>query len=169
MNNLHKKIGVGVLSAALLVGVPMASVSFIQDGQLGVSVVEAYNQNPMQILQSIQKARSQQEKEKYNKEVVVGLRDIFKYHVVGVGSNIRLEQVQSPREKEVIEVADGNGFLQHLALNGARHSRHYLFKVGQEFYIIQFYENIQPGKMWWLELGKWVYGVDVYLKPIRWN
>lgn len=179
MKNLHKKIGAGAL-IALMLGVPVANAAYSGIGSFAGRFIprdKVYPHGPIVkenqlrvpfLLGSQIAAASDREIMLNNRNIIVGLRDIFKYRVIRVGRNIEVKDVFKPYEGKRIELKDGNAFIKFLMDKGVEDSRNYLFKIGEECFAIQSYEHVAPGKLWWLYLDKWQYGVDEYLKGLIW-
>ena len=163
MNNLHKKIGVGVLSAVLLVGVPVASISFIKSNQSGVSIVEAYSNQfrlPFKRPDELIKAKADQRKIAENDfEIVFGVMDIFNYRIFSVNPGDKPDRwviVHNEKFKDAME------YLGYLSSNDIKDGMHQ-FNIGRQVYRIQFYENVKY-KQWFLYLHQWLKGYQVELR-----
>ena len=152
MKSLHKKIGVGVLSAALIVGVPMASISFIQQkDQSVVSIVEAFSNQIRVPFLLEHKLKNKREAAINDLKIVHGASKMFDYMIFRINPGDKPERwVQVHNE----QLANGMAFLEYLKLNYMKEGMHRV-KIGDQLYEIQFYSASHKYKNWLLYLELW--------------
>lgn len=164
MKSLYKKMAVGALSAALVVGAG-ASAShaeliseMIENGKkMGVNV----RVNRLPFKPEIEVMYNSEQRARNNAEIVFGFRDMFDYHIWGINGSAKEEYINGR-----LSFDSAHDFIEHISKNGISEGR-YVIKIEQQSFILDFRRNIKPGFGWLLYLDKhYQKGLDVYLKSI---
>ena len=175
MKSLYKKIGVVALSSALVMGGAFGGSSLLKKSVSNIPVSDAAPSSirvPF-LLESQLKHASKEQIARNDIQMVIGLRDIFGYDIslfnpsdhdirhLAFEDNVYIGKIEKGFD-------DANKFLSYLFVNGVKEGMH-RYRIGRQDLVLVFFKDVEPQRMWWLYLDKWLYAAESYLKDIKIN
>lgn len=169
MKSLHKKIGVGALSAALIAGVPMAGASLMAKSRVPVAEAYSYSNQIRVPFKLEDQLKNKREAAINDLKIVYGAHKIYGYH-----SGIRINPEDSSKPDRWVKVhgnlANGEEFLGYLKNHKLEKGIHQ-FNIRGQVYRLQFDQDSPRYREWLLYLNKWqnIQGqaLDSYVSQLR--